>query len=112
MKLPAADRAVVEQAKVVDYLLNPWHSGNGGKADFFVGVGFNRTGWQVFALALRRLAEIGAVSVHMETTYGDKYVVDGRLETPSGRLPVVRTIWIVDRGAEVPRLITAYPYGE
>jgi hypothetical protein len=41
-----------------------------------------------------------------------KYVVAGRVETPSGKRPLVRTIWIVDRGDVVPRLVTAYPSQE
>lgn len=29
--------------------------------------------------------------------------------TPDGRLPQVRSVWIVDSGKEVARLVTAYP---
>ena len=32
----------------------------------------------------------------MDSPHGWKYVVDGRIESPSGKAPVVRTIWIVD----------------
>jgi hypothetical protein len=35
--------------------------------------------------------------------------VDGVLPTPSGQTPTVRTIWIVDAGADTPRLVSAYP---
>jgi hypothetical protein len=35
MKLPNADKAIVEHKKVVDYLLNPAHPDNSGKAGFF-----------------------------------------------------------------------------
>jgi len=40
---------------------------------------------------------------------GIKYIVDGRLSTPSGKKVTVRTVWIVDKGSENPRLVTAYP---
>ena len=33
----------------------------------------------------------------------------GKIETPSGKSPGVRTIWIVDQGLQAPRLVTAYP---
>ena len=36
----------------------------------------------------------------------------GRIETPSGKTPLVRTVWIVDRGFDAPRLVTAYPQEE
>ena len=41
-----------------------------------------------------------------------KYTLTGCLQSPSGRLPVVQTIWIIDRGEEIPRLVTAYPHEE
>jgi hypothetical protein len=45
----------------------------------------------------------------MESPHGLKYILDGKIETPCGKTPTVRTIWIVDRGTEAPRLVTAYP---
>lgn len=48
----------------------------------------------------------------MVTPHGVKYVLDGRMETPGGDTPMVRTIWIVDRGRDRPRLVTAYPHDE
>ena len=51
-------------------------------------------------------------SKSMETAHGIKYILDGGLEAPGGKAPVVRTIWIVDRGLDRPRLVTAYPREE
>ena len=112
MKLPNAHLAVVEQGKVVAYLLNPAHPDNGGKAAFFAMLGFDRGDWPRFAAALRRLAVTGEVAKAMESLHGTKYVVDGRIETPTGGSPMVRSVWIVDREFEAARLITAYPRGE
>jgi hypothetical protein len=44
--------------------------------------------------------------------HGLKYILDGRIGTPSGKTPVVRSVWIVDAGREAPRLVTAYPKPE
>jgi hypothetical protein len=55
MKLPNADKAIIDREKIADYLLNPAHPDNGGKA------------------------------------------------------PLVQTVWIVDKGGEAARLVTAYP---
>ncbi len=42
---------------------------------------------------------------------GLTYVVEGRMKTPSGRQPRVRTVWLVESGEVAPRFITAYPLG-
>ena len=62
LKLPNANVAVVDRTKVVEYLLNREHPDNGGKADFFIGLGFNPGVWDAFAAALRLLAL--SASVH------------------------------------------------
>jgi Domain of unknown function (DUF6883) len=109
MKLPNAQVALVEQEKVVQYLLNPAHPDNGGKAAFFGRLGFDPDHWSVFAAALRKLAVTGEVSKTVESPHGTKYVVVGTMDTVSGESPMVRSVWIVDRGSDVPRLVTAYP---
>ena len=112
MKLPNAERAVIEREKIADYLLNAAHPDNGGKAAFFLALGYNRDDWPSLAAALRRLAVATKVAKSLETAHGIKYVLDGDMETPSGKRTVVRTIWIVDRGLDRPRLVTAYPREE
>ena len=87
MRLPNADSAIVEHEKIVSYLLNPAHPDNEGKARFFLGVGFNQENWQLLAAALKRIAENQPASKIMASPHGTKYVVDGRIETPSGKTP-------------------------
>ena len=108
MKLPDAERAVIDREKIVDYLLDAAHPGNGWKAAFFLALGYSRDDWPSLAAALHRLAVEAEIVGSMETVHGIKYVRDGRMKTPSGNSPVVRTIWIVDRGSDRPRLVTAY----
>lgn len=112
MKLPDADRAFVDKEKITDYLLNVAHPDNGGKAAFFQGLGFKSDDWQLLATAFRTLAKTGEVRNSMDSPHGHKYIVDGLIETPTGKTPVVRTIWIVDAGFDTPRLVTAYPQDE
>ena len=109
MELPNAQFALVGRAKLTEYLLNPAHPENGGKAAFFASLGFQRDGWAVLAAALRQMALELPVAKSMETAHGDKYVLDGALAGPSGKAQHVRTIWIIDRGSEAPRFVTAYP---
>ncbi len=112
MKMPNADRARVEREKIVDYLLNAAHPDNAGKAPFFAQLGFRRGDWPTLAAALRGLAADTDVTISMESSHGRKYILEGRLETPGGKTPRVRTVWIIDRGQEEPRLVTAYPHAE
>ncbi len=44
-----------------------------------------------------------------ETGFGPRFEVEGKLETPDGRAPLIRTVWQMDKDAVAPRLITAYP---
>ena len=85
MRLPNARLAVVDRAKITEYLLNPEHPDNGGKAAFFVTLEFSRSDWDTFADALRRLALTADVTESMETVHGKKYIVEGELENPAGK---------------------------
>ncbi|MCU1263775.1 MAG: hypothetical protein JWM21_93 [Acidobacteria bacterium] len=107
LNLPNARLAIVDGEKITDYLLNSAHPDNGGKAKFFLGLGFAAERWQDFAEALRTLAGSFQITERVESLHGVKYVVIGRIENPSGRSPSVRTVWIVDTGNDKPRLVTA-----
>ena len=112
MNLPNANLALVERQKIVEYLLNREHPENGGKAEFFIALGFGTNDWEKMAAALRVLAINSSVSLTVESEHGKKYIVDGAIETPVGKTPMVRTVWIIDTGEKIPRLVTAYPYEE
>lgn len=112
MKLPDADKAIVEREKIVTCLLNAAHPDNDGKARFFFALGFNEEDWGLLAAALRKAAENHDVSKLMASPHGTKYIVDGRIETPGGKTPLVRAVWIVNVGLKAPRLVTAYPCEE
>jgi hypothetical protein len=112
MKLPNAELAVVEQEKFCGYLLNAQHRYGASKAKFFAAFGFTLESWQVLADALREHGQQHDVSREKETGFGPRYEVDGELAAPDGRRPRVRTVWQVDQGETVPRLITAHPLEE
>jgi hypothetical protein len=109
MILPNAYLAVVAPEKIVDYLLNPAHPDNGGKAAFFLSMGFTANGWAILAESFTQLALHTPVTSCVKSVHGEKYVIDGTIQTPRGVRPRVRTIWIIDSGAANPRLVTAYP---
>ena len=70
MRLPNADLARVDREKVTDYLLDREHPENGGKADFFIALGFHKEKWQAFANALRALAHKSLVTQSVESVHG------------------------------------------
>ena len=109
MKLPNADRAIVPQAKIADYLLSQTHPKGKGKAGFFLPLGFTPAAWNVMADALRNQAQVNDVSTRTAVSDGERYTVIGPIDTPSGQRRVVRTVWQIDTDSDLPRFITAYP---
>ena len=109
MKLPNAHLAIVEPAKVSEYLLNTTHRFGASKARFFLSLGFSRDAADVLAVALRAHGAENDVVKIKETGFGARYEVEGKLNSPDGRRPLIRTIWQVESGTAAPRLITAYP---
>ena len=109
MRLPNAENAYVEQAKISSYLLSPDHPQGRSKATFFTGLGFNIDQWQEFSDALRVQAMSHDVAVVLNTIYGPRYIIDGVIDTPGGAAPFIRTVWQVEPASGRPKLITAYP---
>ena len=107
MELPFLERLRVDESKIVGYLLS--HASGHGKAAFFSGFGFRVEAWQELADAIKAHAGANPVAAVVDSLYGTRYSVDGELQTPSGRRPRVRTVWILESGSEEPRFITAHP---
>jgi Domain of unknown function (DUF6883) len=109
MKLPLANQAEVSKAKIVLYLLNPEHRRGKSKARFFVSRGFDGDHWQDMAGALRRHAVENEIAKEESTPLGVRMVVEGNLAMPNGTVAEIRSIWFIERGERIPRLVTAYP---
>ena len=101
--------AVVDEGKIVDYLLSTQHPAGRSKARFFAQFGFERESWNILADALKEHARINPVALVAATQFGVKYTIDGPIETPTGSRPNIRSIWIVEPGEPSPRLVTAHP---
>jgi filamentous hemagglutinin len=109
MRIPNASQAIVEPAKILQYLLDTSHPVGGAKARFFLSFGFSREEYSVLVRALQRHATDNEVTTMHETAFGPRYEVEGQLVCPDGRRPVIVTVWQFDVGQIAPRLITAYP---
>lgn len=103
MFVPNAAQAVIATPKITDYLLK-----NPGKAKFFLGFGFTLAQWRVLHDALLQHVVTQEYVKEIPLDDGVKYVVEGALQSPDGRNPLVRSVWMIDGGRSYPRLISAY----
>jgi hypothetical protein len=109
MKLPNAENAVIDRAKIVDYLLSETHFDGRHKAVFFRGFGFHPQRWQEMAVALRRHALQHEIARDEPSPFGRRFVVEGIMQMPDGRTPLVRSIWFIRSEETTPRFVSAYP---
>jgi len=112
MKLPNADKAIVERDKIEDYLLNVRHRYGASKARFFGRFGFRMENWGQLATALHVHGKTHEIKRIHKTKFGPRYEIEGHLIAPDGRSPRVRSVWQFDEGEVAPRLITAYPLAD
>ena len=109
MKLSNGINAAIPTEKVKQYLLSDVHAVGRAKAKFFRGFGYGQEDPSVLKADLASIARNEQVSEAIETRHGTKYILDGRVKTPSGSSVRIRTVWIVESGSDRPRLVTAYP---
>jgi hypothetical protein len=109
LKLPNAQNLIVERSKIVDYLLSDVHEDGRHKAAFFRRFGFRPEFWTEMASTLKRHAEVHEVFKEEPSPFGQRFVVDGIMEMPDGRTPLVRTVWFIRINESVPRFVTAFP---
>ena len=108
MQLPNRVLSIIAQEKLTEYVLNTRHKRGGTKARLLVQFGYTVQNWRRLEADIRHglYAEVDLVR---PTEYGMRYEIRMMLQTPRGVPLTVRTIWQIDDGREVPRLITLYP---
>lgn len=109
MNLPNAARAIIDPAKLTNYLLSPSHPIGRFKAAYFARLGFSAGDWRILEAVLLDVAASGTVQAVEETPYGRKYRVHGKMEPPTGGVVAVVTVWIVLSDEDFPRFVTAFP---
>lgn len=109
MSLPNAERATVAPEKITRYLLDPANPRNRGKAAIFFGIGYTRELWERLAMDLLAHGQTFPVETEEQRDVDRVYTVFGPLVGPNGATRLIRTVWQIDAGTHVPRLITAAP---
>jgi hypothetical protein len=108
VEIPGADRAVVEPAKVRDYLLSREHPIGRFKARVFASAGYRSDNWPQLQRDLQVIAQAADAVLARSEAYGQVFEIRAILQGPDGTLPVL-TVWILRTGESFPRFVTAYP---
>ena len=109
MEVPSGYQLEVSKAKVVDYLMNERHPDGRSKAKFFLAQGFVSENWNLLATILKE-HYLTALSVHKERIiWGEVHIVEAPLHPKSGRMRLIRTVWVIENESQLVRLVTAYP---
>lgn len=111
MRLPNADRAVIEPSKLRAYLLSAAHPQGRFKARFFLSLGYSGMNWTRLDRDLRFQHLSAPVSGIREHEFGTTYEIRAMLKGPSGQRAGLVSVWVVRRGEDFPRFVTAYPGG-
>ena len=110
-RLPNSEKAIIETEKLRGYILSSSHPVGRFKAAVFRKLGYSSDSWDMFEKCLRDLILVQDVANTEESTFGRKYVVEGLVKGISGKTMHIVTVWVILKGENVPRLITAYPGG-
>ena len=108
MRVPNAERAVVDLRKLTDYCLDLTNEVGAHKARVFASaLGFTKQD------AFRLHSELRTAILESEAIlgradhFGQRYIVD--FDCTSGdRNARIRSVWIIDAGSDFPRLITCF----
>ncbi len=109
MLLPNAEHAIIERAKLEDYLLSFRHPVGRFKARFFAGLGFSAERWDVVDQALRVQHLSQEAEAGVPDGFGEPFTIRAILQGPTGRSAVVVSVWFIRTGDTHPRFVTAYP---
>jgi hypothetical protein len=109
--LPNRSEVRIDPRKITHYLLDPNHKVGGPKARFFLAFGFRLDDARQFEDALRAHAYHCEIVKIEDKRIGVSYTLQGALQTPDGREPIVRSVWFVDSAApeSAPSFVTAFP---
>ncbi len=103
------DRLVVFRDKLTRYLMKVDHPRGGGKARFFIGVGFDQDKLDLLATALLEHGRIAPLEQKQIDEYGRRYVLIGDFHALDGEVYVLKSVWLEDEPGFGVRLVTAYP---
>jgi hypothetical protein len=106
MIVPNAEKAVVDIRKLRDYCLSPNHEVGKHKARVFeAALNLTEKDAAVLRTALLQAVKVSDFEIGRFDEHGQRYIIDFEFVRRDKRA-VVRSIWIIDAGSEIPRLVT------
>src|SRR4051812_44039239 len=107
VRMPNGARAILDLRKLEDYCLSPSHVRGRHKARVFAQVlALDRSHASWLGKALLEAARANeAIAAHADES-GSRWQIDATL-TRSGRTAVIRSLWIIRAGEDLPRFVTA-----
>jgi len=109
MRLSDYYKLEIAQEKILDYLLNITHPDGRTKALFFIRFGFSLEAWRLLSECLKEMFYSYDVKYTQVTQFGIKYILEGIINTPDKRNPLIGSIWFVEKNDIIAKLVTAYP---
>jgi hypothetical protein len=109
MELPCGSDAVVDARKLHSYLLSSSHPVGRFDARFFRRLGFSAEEWELLEAEIQRSAREHEVEPVDSSEFGTKYLMRSRITGPGGDAAEAILVWMIRRGEDVPKLVTAYP---
>ena len=79
------------------------------KANWFISVGYDPSNPARLAADMLDVVHRCEPQSSLESPFGVKYIVPGRILTPSGQWVNLITVWISEPNQLGPHLVTAYP---
>jgi hypothetical protein len=108
MRLPNGGHAIVDPAKLRDYVLNPHHPRGRHKARVFASaLGIFQSDAEFLRMSLLNAAQTVNATPGEKDLYGERFTLDFEC-VHHERKAIVRSNWIVLTGEPFPRLTTCF----
>ena len=109
VRLPNAERALIDRTKLEGYLLSTSHPIGRFKARFLAALGFTADHWEVLEQALREQHLHQDAEAGMQDEQGQRFSIRAILRGPTGASEMVVSVWFMRTGEDHARFVTAYP---
>jgi len=106
--LPHADHALVDEAKICDYLLSDTHPVGRFKARVFRSLGYTAESWTRLRDDLLHHGQTGSVQRIEMGAYGMKVVISATLKGPNGASRPFRTVWVIPEHSSQAKLVSHF----
>jgi hypothetical protein len=112
VKLPNADRAVVDIEKLRDYSLNPNHPEGKHKARVFLAaLGFKAEDAERLRELILEAISTREATPQQPTPHGQRFIVDFHVKAEQNSVVTLKTIrsaWIIRNNEDFPRLTSCF----